>query len=311
MKTVLGIDAGGSKTLAALADKTGAVLELYVGPGFDPTRHDDPAARLRELFSQFTPQERPEATTAGLPYYGEVARITTLEDRVTEDVFGPSARACNDVEAAHIGAFSGGEGVLCLAGTGSMAWALGPSGTSRAGGFGDLIGDEGSAYWIGQHALSLLSHEADGRRPSSSFGESLFASLGITPAELLEWIYSHDNPRAGIATVARHVSEHAAAGESEAREILSSAGGKLADVARAAATIAGLPAGAALACAGSVFADPIVRTEIGRKFGATPTACELPPVGGAVFDAARRAGWTVDATWISALRDNLHKRGHA
>ncbi|WP_417310182.1 N-acetylglucosamine kinase [Devosia sp.] len=311
MSTVLGIDAGGSKTLAALVDKTGALLALHAGPGFDPTRHDDPAQKLRELFSQFTPNERPEATTAGLPYYGEVARITTLENRVTAEVFGPSARACNDVEAAHIGAFSGGEGVLCLAGTGSMAWARGPSGASRAGGFGDLIGDEGSAYWIGRRALSLLSHEADGRRPNSSLGESLFASLGIAPTALLEWIYSQGNPRAAIATVARHVSEQAAAGEPEAMEIMSEAGVRLAEVARAAANAAGLPADAALACAGSVFADPIVRAEIGRNFGATPTACQLPPVGGAVFDAARRAGWTVDASWISDLRDNLNQRGHA
>lgn len=310
MKAVLGIDSGGTKTLAAWVSEAGDVIEVMTGPGLDPTRAEDAEADLDAVLSRFD-MTLPEAATLGLGYHGEVARVTAMQTRIAAGRFGPGARACNDVEIAHIGAFAGGDGVLCLAGTGSMGWAKGPKGTARAGGFGDLIGDEGSAFHIGRRALVLLSHECDGRRDRSAFGGALARAAGLAPSELIEWTYSHANVRAGVASLARHVSALAEAGDGEAGTILRDAAADLAAIVRAAAKAAGMARPAPLACAGSVFSDAIVRGELARLLQTEPVTARLPPVGGAALDAALRAGWPVEQGWISALRDGLNQRGVA
>lgn len=315
MNAVVGIDAGGTKTLGVLVSGSGDVLKRASGPGVDPTQAGDLEAVLGSIRDDLAAggAHRIEAATLGLPFHGEVARLTEAENALATHLFGPNGRACNDVEVAHIGAFGGREGVLCLAGTGSMAWARGPKGMARAGGFGDLIGDEGSAFRIGQEALALLSQEADGRRSQSDFGSALAEALDIplTLAGVMEWTYGHDRPRAGIASAARHVSSLAKAGDAEAVAILTRAGAALAAIAQAAARAAGLGSSAPLAYAGSVFADPVVSAELARRFGSTPVPGQLPPVGGAVLDAARRAGWTAERDWQAALRSNLNLSGVA
>jgi glucosamine kinase len=313
MSTVLGIDGGGTKTIAATVDETGAVVSLVLAAGLDPTRAEDAEAELDNFLLSLVPADAvaPVAATVGLPFHGEVAAITTMQhDRVGQRL-GAAARACNDVEVAHLGAFAGGDGVLVLAGTGSMAWAKGPSGTARVGGFGDLIGDEGSAFWIGQKAVNLLSQEADGRRPASAFGNGLLEALAIDQHGLIDWVYGQPNPRAGIASIARHVSALAAAGDADATEILRGAAAELASAARAAARAAGLVAPFALSTAGSVFLDDVVRAELARGLDTEPAPGLLPPVGGAILDAARRAGWAVDPAWISRLGDELKEKGAA
>jgi glucosamine kinase len=76
----------------------------------------------------------------------------------------------DDTEAALAGAFGAGPGVIVIAGTGSNA--LGRSGdgrTARAGGYGFLVGDEGSAYWFASQAIraALRSHDGSGRKSAA------------------------------------------------------------------------------------------------------------------------------------------------
>jgi glucosamine kinase len=313
MSTVLGIDAGGTKTFAALVDETGSVVDFVLAAGLDPTRAADAETELDNFLLGLLPADavQPMAATVGLPFHGEITAITRMQQHRVAHRLGAAARACNDVELAHIGAFAGGDGVLVLAGTGSMAWARGPAGMARASGFGDLIGDEGSAFWIGQKAIALLSQEIDGRRTPSSFGTALREALGIDADGLVDWVYGQDNPRAGIASVARHVSTLAAAGNADAQTILKDAAGELAKAARAAAKAASLADPTPYSTAGSVFLDPIVAAELARLLDAEPVPSHLPPVGGAVLDAARRAGWAIDQSWISRLDSELKQKGAA
>jgi N-acetylglucosamine kinase len=313
MSTILGIDAGGTKTVAATVDVTGAVLDLATAPGLDPTRAIDAAAELGAFLRGLVRDDAiaPAAATVGLPFHGEVAAITAMQHEVVRERLGLNARACNDVEVAHVGAFGGGHGVLLLAGTGSMAWATGPGGTARAGGFGDLIGDEGSAFWIGQRALALVSREADGRRSASPFGQDILQALGIGSDGLIDWIYAQANTRSGIASVGRHVSASAAGGNMDATSILKRAAAELAEIARAAAEACGLRDSCPISTAGGVFRDPVVRTEVARLTGREPSAGLLPPVGGALLDAAHRAGWSVDRSWMTRLGAELMERGAA
>ncbi|WP_342028456.1 BadF/BadG/BcrA/BcrD ATPase family protein, partial [Rhizobium ecuadorense] len=81
-----------------------------------------------------------------------VERLSVLQRDAIERTFpNVHRRVLNDVDAAHLGAFAAKPGILILSGTGSMAWARNSKGQSaRTGGWGDLIGDEGSSHWIGQ-----------------------------------------------------------------------------------------------------------------------------------------------------------------
>lgn len=68
--------------------------------------------------------------------------------------FARKVIALSDLELAHAAAFAGGPGVLLIAGTGSSAYAVDGRGkVRRAGGWGPLIGDDGSAFWLGRQAL--------------------------------------------------------------------------------------------------------------------------------------------------------------
>jgi N-acetylglucosamine kinase len=218
---------------------------------------------------------------------------------------------CNDVATAHLGAFEGGDGVLILAGTGSMAWAQGPQGTHRVGGFGDLFGDEGSAYWIGRAALATASRQIDGRLPDTGFATELCACVGVPVGGLINWAYGLTDRRAGIAALARDISGLAQGGNDAARGILVQAAQELALAGQTAAAQAGLGAPCPWAIAGGVFADAVVTTTLTGLMGHAAQPCALPPVGGALLDAARRAGWPVTDTWIATLARHLAAEGVA
>ncbi|MGZ9810211.1 N-acetylglucosamine kinase [Pseudoroseicyclus sp. H15] len=313
MSLILGIDSGGTKTLALAVDHDGKVVRASTGPGLDPTGSAAPEAELRAALSAIRAQTgEVEAATLGLAYHTELAEISRMQSAVAAEVLGGGARVLNDVDIAHRGVFQGQEGILCLAGTGSMAWAVGPNGTARAGGFGPLIGDEGSAYDIGRRALQLLSHEADGRRPASPFGATLSSALGIPPEGLIDWIYTHPSPRAGVADVARTVSALAAEGDAQAQTLLTGAAAELAAAARAAAGQAGLGQGAPWATGGSVFRDAVFSQALTEHMGSAPKQGGLPPVGGALIDAAKRAGWPVTPDFTgrlgAAIQTHLSKK---
>ena len=122
---VLGIDGGGSKTLAALADAEGQVLRMVRGAGVNPV--DNPRWRQElETTVAALGAELGEvaAVTAALPAYGEVAALSRAQQSAVADLFGAvPARLVNDVDGAQFGAFAGGPGILMLSGSGSMIWA--------------------------------------------------------------------------------------------------------------------------------------------------------------------------------------------
>ncbi len=183
MDRVLGIDGGGTKTDVALVDRSGRVLSRMRTEGLDPTGETDWEAVLDGLAADLGPVG---SVVLGLPYHGEIAEVSQKQAQVAARVFGAGARVLNDVEVAFDGALAGEEGVLILAGTGSMAWARGPLGMHRVGGWGDLFGDEGSAFWIGREALGRASQALDGRRGDRGFATALLARIGVAP-EAAAW----------------------------------------------------------------------------------------------------------------------------
>ena len=169
---ILGIDGGGSKVLVALADRTGRILRSSRGGGVNPMDNPNWRQELEKHLQPFLKERQLAAVAAALPAYGEVARLSELSAKRSGKPFRLCAtEVLNDVDAAHLGAFAGEPGILILSGTGSMAWARDETGTSsRVGGWGDVIGDEGSSHWIGRRALGLVSQSLDGRARTHGAG---------------------------------------------------------------------------------------------------------------------------------------------
>jgi glucosamine kinase len=196
--------------------------------------------------------------------------------------------------------------VLILAGTGSMAWARGPKGVVRAGGFGDVFGDEGSAFWIGREALRLVSRHLDGRQRAAGFAAGILGGIGISGDGLIAWTYGQ--PRVAVAGVARLVARLAEAGNRDALVLLLRAARELGDLTLAAMRAAGLARGARWSFAGGVLGNPVVRGALEARLGLEPVPPILPPVGGAVLVAARDAGWDTGAEFVATLARSLSER---
>lgn len=299
MKTILGMDAGGSKTLAAIADEDGRILQRWTGPGFDPITEGQWAENLADAVGALSARGMPEAAVLGLPFHGEVPAISDSQRKAAKSALTCRHLVLNDVEVAYDGAFAGEAGVLVLAGTGSMAWAKAGGESFRVGGWGEAFGDEGSAYWIGREALSLASQGVDGRKDVVAFSKAILDACGINAQELIGWAYGQKNMRAAFAALAEAVSALAEAGNATAIDLLKAAAQCLADHAQAVRRQLHEPA-LAWSHAGSVFRSRTVADEVSRLLGA-PQPPKLSPLGGALWRAAILAGWKIDARFIQSL----------
>ncbi len=299
--TVLGLDSGGTKTLAALADRDGRVLRLWRGGSLDPVSVPDWPERLEALVTGLAP----EASVLGLPYHGEIADLSQRQQDTARALLPGRVLVDNDVRIAFDGAFAGGPGALILAGTGSMAWASLGGPQHRSGGWGDLFGDEGSAYWIGREALAALSRELDGRLPPSRFSAGLLRALGVGPEAVLDWCQAQDHQRSAIAGLARVVATLAEAGDPVAITILTRAAEALAETLQAAWRNAAGPRPLRWSHAGGVMTNPLIQRHITALVGVAPEPCRLPPVGGALLRAAHLAGWETGADWVDRVASGL------
>jgi predicted NBD/HSP70 family sugar kinase len=126
-------------------------------------------------------------------------------------VFARQIKVISDVEAAFLGALGGGAGILLLAGTGSMALGRDARGRwARAGGWGPLLGDDGSAFWIGREWLRATMH-------TSGFVRA--RKILATP-----------DPVARIASLAPSILRRARGGSREARRVIARSQDALAEL---------------------------------------------------------------------------------
>ena len=127
-----------------------------------------------------------------------------------------------DYEIALIGAHGERYGVLVLSGTGSAAFGINSSGESaHSGGWGYLLGDGGSGYWLGLEMLKSATRVADGCMEETSLYQQTLTHLKISALEeLISWIYNPDRNNREISQMAPLVLACAAAGDLEAYRIV-------------------------------------------------------------------------------------------
>lgn len=312
---IAAIDGGGTKTLLVVLGRDGTLGPVVRAAGSNPFDQSDWQSVLQSLLARI-----PVTTTAlalGLAGYDETRTLGLQQEEIVTKAFPHPFSFTSDVEMACTGAFGGHAGVLLLSGTGSVAWATDGMGRQiKVGGWGGLFGDEGSAFWIGRRALSLLTMLLDGRNQEDLAFLTPFASaMGLPVGKeacgtaLLEWYGTLQHPRACVAALARNVSDLAEQGLEPARRLMREAADHLGthiDAARRHFPETPLP----WSYAGGTFQSALLRNIITARHGA-PVQPRLPPVGGGLLQAARMAGWEPDDSWIDQTSHTLRNAGLA
>lgn len=198
---VLGVDAGGSATRAVLV-QDGEILARFEEPPLNVLLQTDADERLAALITASG------AAAAGLGLAGLRGRAEAAEmGRRLRIATGVDVVVVDDTEATLVGAFGDGPGIVVIAGTGSNALGRDHEGrTARAGGYGFLVGDEGSAYWFASQALRAALHSHDRTGPKSEALEAaVTAEYGLDFEAIVCLVYSDPADRQLLARLARTV----------------------------------------------------------------------------------------------------------
>lgn len=233
----VGVDGGGTRTRAVLVDQEGRELGRAEAPGAVasaayPERVVSAVEEAigRAIEAAGSHGEVPHRLWAGLAGAGQAAARDAVLARLNEAGVAREVVVGTDVEAAFASAFPDGEGVLLIAGTGSIAWSCdGNRGTRRSGGWGAHLGDEGSGFAIGRAGLTLVTRIRDGRAGPSTLDGTLLDSCGVGSAdELVAWVASAT--KRDVAALAPLVIAAADAGDEEGTRIVDEAVQDLLDV---------------------------------------------------------------------------------
>ncbi len=234
VELILGIDGGGSKTHALVADHTGTVLGSGAAASSNYQVVGLAAATtavqqaVGEALAQagLASDAKIAAACLGLAGVDRPADRALWEGWLAETGVARRFALVNDAELVLAGGTPDGWGLALICGTGSICYGRSPDGaTARAGGWGHLLGDEGSGYDIALHALRLATQTADGRADAYPILAAILSHWKLSePTQLIQQVYLSSLTRAEIAQVARLVIELADADDGHARTILKQAG---------------------------------------------------------------------------------------
>src|SRR5712691_2741079 len=181
---VLGIDAGGTKTVCFLADEQGTIVSEGRGAGANLQSSGELAVEkvLHEVMETAIGDRAitPSAIClgiAGVDRENDARIVRAIMRRI-----GYKSRilVVNDALIALVAGAQDSPGIVVIAGTGSIVYGRNAnSDAARAGGWGHIIGDEGSGYWIGREALAASMRAVDGRGPATQLTDDVLEHFGI------------------------------------------------------------------------------------------------------------------------------------
>lgn len=239
MAIYLGVDGGGSKTTAIVADA--ALQVLGRGEAGASNYHSVGESTAVANIMAATTQA---SESAGVPAQFEAAAFCLAGVRREPDFarMRPRLEALNlasrivldhDAAAAHCAALGGEPGVVVIAGTGSFAFGVNRAGERfTCGGWGPALGDEGSAYWMVMEAVRLALSHYDRGVAQPRITDMLFDRLGVRDVmSLVDLIYHPGQGHDQIAAFAIEIGRLAEAGDTDAGRVLHDAGKHLARLA--------------------------------------------------------------------------------
>lgn len=229
---VIGLDIGGTKTRGVRFERGEPVADQSVGSAnVQNVSREEAAAHLAELFARIGggPVAQVYAGAGGIDTDEDAAALAALIEP-----YVPGARITVVHDSRLLLAAGGASsGVAVIAGTGSAAWGTNADGDeARAGGWGYLLGDEGSGYWLGREAVRhSLRRMNQGQEPDELTTALLDSCHTDDPNKLIALFHSPDTGRRFWAQQARLVVEAADAGHRVSRDLIDQAGKDLADMA--------------------------------------------------------------------------------
>jgi glucosamine kinase len=297
---LLGIDGGATKTLAAVLDLEGQVL--HVGKA-GPSNEDAVGGKAAVQALLAAASEALEG--AGIAEDELAATVAAVAgtnmasvERHVQQVRGDAWIVVNDVIGAWATATGGGPGVAAIAGTGSNVFGVGSGGRSwRTGGWGHLLGDEGSGYWLGVESIRAALRDRDASGPPTELSDAAREFFGCDTVEAVaSLVYSKPLTKGEISAFAVETANHAERGDQVAHELMQRGatllGGQIAAVIGQVELSGSFPVGLIGSAykAGEMYLAPLRRRVEQDAPQADITAIEMAPVGGALMLAARACG---------------------
>jgi N-acetylglucosamine kinase-like BadF-type ATPase len=232
----LGIDAGGTKTECALGDEHRVLGTSIAGTAKIRKVGEDAAGQALETGVQdvcrktdINPQQITQ-TCIGISG-SSIPEVVDWTYGVLKQLVAGEIKVVNDTLIAHHAAFQGGPGVLVIAGTGSNVLGINERGeTARAGGWGPIISDEGSGFWIGRTAVAQAMRAHDSGNSTALLNAVMKAWKLVTREEVVSM--ANANPPPDFASLLPEVLRSADSGDALAREILVSAANELGQLTR-------------------------------------------------------------------------------
>lgn len=229
---MIGLDIGGTKTRGVRFENGQAVADESVGSSnVQNVSREEAALHLAELFARIGGGEVAQvyAGAGGIDTDEDAAALAAL---IAPNVPGAKITVVHDSRLL-LAAGGASTGVAVIAGTGSAAWGKNAQGDeARAGGWGYLLGDEGSGYWLGREAVRHSLRRMNQGLEPDELTTALLRSCGVDdPNKLIALFHSPETGRRYWAQQARLVVEAADAGHAPSQALVEQAGTDLAGLA--------------------------------------------------------------------------------
>lgn len=307
----IGIDGGGTKTTGAICNRQGIVLGRFVGDSSNifsrPIR--DVILTLQEIINQLLQQADSTKTELSSLFFGLAGADRPAEKMKLEQalapLYGSKVTIDNDaVTALYSGTF-GMPGIVLIAGTGSIAYGVDTLGNRhRVGGWGYLLGDEGSGFDLGRQALTAVLRHYDGRGEITRLTPMVLEHYQLDdPSKLITHVYSGANPRKAIAEAGQLAITAAEQGDTVACRLLDEACDKLFELVTACQQKTG-ETGAIVLAGGLLGGGSWLARKLAQKLTSRQSHVMIPkapPVAGALVMALTYAGISI----TDEVKENL------
>ncbi|MCK5738098.1 hypothetical protein KAH55_02910 [bacterium] len=243
-KLFIGVDGGGTETLGILTNETGVILATAkVGASnYQAVGAENLKVELESLFSQLgvdlTGKDKMvEGIYLGLAGAGRESDKQEIRAIFKNAPYVNQLNVDSDAMIALSGAFSGAPGIIIIAGTGAICFGKSADDhVVRSGGWGYLLGDEGSGFFMGQQAIMAALKDLDGRGPKTRLRAAIEKRFNLKQIDLIiPKIYKGEIDRPTIASIGPIVFELAADNDAVATELVSRTGKEQGKMARAVA----------------------------------------------------------------------------
>lgn len=321
---VLGIDGGGTKTAAVIADENGTVYMKAEAGRSNPNTlsqlefEEVLTGLLQKLRGQNEEiYNRLSVCFAGMAGVGESNRQLEVKRLLSDQL--PTETAIyieNDAVNALYSGTLGEPGIVQISGTGAITIGKNAIGvTARVGGWGYLFDDFGSGYDLGSQALQSVFQAYDGRAEQTSLTQKILTFFQVERVpDIIERIYTREHPRTIIAPISKIVVEAAIDGDSTALRIIEEASRQMAEsIVTCHNKLFAKEEKVKVVLSGGVFSNfdlfggmiekntrPIL-----PNLNFTPSV--IPPVGGAIAAGFSEKGVSLGKNFIKSLREGISR----